>query len=211
MSGTGATLLPGLVLFPRSDAGSTCSREITVRHVTGEKPEATSLFRRKYEFQVKAEQQLHCELSWTMSVSGNISSLVLVATLALKICSVVSSDGLILDASASAGGQVSPLNLPDPSVLNAPVFRAATEPIFSLNLLSSFPEDLEISGYCKELLNAFGERYVAYANCLVRAARPVTVCQSCFSDYGSLQATYQNISTDQVRAECMRGLLLLFH
>lgn len=146
-----------------------------------------------------------------MSVSGNMSSLVLVATLALKICAVVSSDGLILTASASAGGQVSPLSLPAAAVLNAPVFPAATDPIFSLNLLSSFPEDLEISGYCNELLRVFGERYVAYVNCLVPAARPVKVCQSCFSSYGSLQATYLNISTDQVRSKCSRVLCFFIY
>uniref|UniRef100_A0A3Q3X3K7 Uncharacterized protein n=1 Tax=Mola mola TaxID=94237 RepID=A0A3Q3X3K7_MOLML len=130
--------------------------------------------------------------------------------LLLSICAVVSSDGLILTASASAGGQVSPLSLPAAAVLNAPVYPAATEPIFSLNLLSSFPEDLEISGYCNELLRVFGERYVAYVNCLVPAARPVKVCQSCFSSYGSLQATYLNISTDQMgpgNVSCKDSLL----
>lgn len=89
-------------------------------------------------------------------------------------------------AAAGAGG------------VNSPVFKPASGPLFSLNLLSSFPEDLEISDYCSELLHIFGQRYVAYVNCLVPAARPVKVCQSCFSTYVSLNDTYMNISSDQV-------------
>lgn len=78
---------------------------------------------------------------------------------------------------------------------SSPVFK----PAFPFSLLPSFPEDLEISDYCSELLHIFGQRYVAYANCLVPAARPVKVCQSCFSTYSSLTEIYGNISSDQVR------------
>ncbi|XP_061668741.1 osteopetrosis-associated transmembrane protein 1 [Syngnathoides biaculeatus] len=65
-------------------------------------------------------------------------------------------------------------------------------------LLSAFPDDLEVSDHCSELLRLFGQRYVAYVNCLVPAARPVKVCQNCFGAYGSLVATYANISSEQL-------------
>ncbi|KAL6095906.1 ostm1 [Pungitius sinensis] len=81
---------------------------------------------------------------------------------------------------------------------DSPVFKPGVESLFSLNLLSSFPEDLEITKYCSELLLIFGQRYVAYVNCLVTAARPVQVCQKCYSSYGSLVDTYVNISSDQM-------------
>uniref|UniRef100_A0A8C5GVZ0 Osteoclastogenesis associated transmembrane protein 1 n=1 Tax=Gouania willdenowi TaxID=441366 RepID=A0A8C5GVZ0_GOUWI len=69
--------------------------------------------------------------------------------------------------------------------------------LFSTSLMSSFPEDLEISGYCKELLFFFKQRYVTFVDCLILAARPVKVCQNCSSSYSRLQDIYRNIS-DQV-------------
>lgn len=87
------------------------------------------------------------------------------------------------------------------AVVNSPVFKPAVDSFLSVNLLSSFPEDLEISEYCSELLHIFGQRYVAYVNCLVPAARPVKVCLNCFSGYGNLMVTYMNISSDQVRSK----------
>ncbi|AWP20106.1 putative osteopetrosis-associated transmembrane protein 1 [Scophthalmus maximus] len=92
----------------------------------------------------------------------------------------------------------------------SPVFVAAAGPSSSVRLLSSFPDDLEISDYCNELLHVFGQRYVAYVNCLVPAARPVRVCQNCFSSYGSLVDTYTNISSDQMgpgNVSCRDSLL----
>lgn len=78
-----------------------------------------------------------------------------------------------------------------------PVFKPDVSSVL-LNFLSSFPEDLEISEYCSELLLVFGQRYVTYVDCLVPAARPVKACQNCFSSYGSLVDIYTNISSDQV-------------
>lgn len=92
---------------------------------------------------------------------------------------------------------------------DSPAFKPGVEALFSLNLLSSFPEDLEISKYCSELLLIFGQRYVAYVNCLVTAARPVQVCQKCYSSYGSLVDTYANISSDQVCSQ-LQSLLWFF-
>ncbi|XP_006792548.1 osteopetrosis-associated transmembrane protein 1 [Neolamprologus brichardi] len=89
-----------------------------------------------------------------------------------------------------------------PSLSNAavssPVFKPAVDTVFSFSVLSSFPEDLEVSDYCSDLLHIFGQRYVAYVNCLVPAARPVKVCQSCYSTYGSVVEIYKNISSDQM-------------
>ncbi|XP_060907940.1 osteopetrosis-associated transmembrane protein 1 [Labrus mixtus] len=78
--------------------------------------------------------------------------------------------------------------------VNSPVFKPAASSVFSVNMLSSFPEDLEISDYCNDLLHLFGQRYVVYVNCLVPAARPVKVCQNCYSSYDNLTETYENIS-----------------
>lgn len=135
--------------------------------------------------------------------------MVLLVTLGLNIYAVVPIDGVNLTisgyndklqqvpflsggAAAAAGGG---------AVVNSPVFETGAASIFSLNLLSTFPEDLEISGYCSDLLHIFGQRYVAYAKCMVPAARPVKVCQSCFSGYGSLLDIYTNISSDQVHVK----------
>ncbi|XP_029903557.1 osteopetrosis-associated transmembrane protein 1 isoform X2 [Myripristis murdjan] len=89
------------------------------------------------------------------------------------------------------------------------LIKPGAESYFSLNLLSAFPEDLEVSDYCNDLLHIFGQRYVAYVNCLVPAARPVKVCQSCFASYRNLVEIYTNIS-DQVgpgNVSCRDSLL----
>ncbi|XP_064196500.1 osteopetrosis-associated transmembrane protein 1 [Anguilla rostrata] len=81
---------------------------------------------------------------------------------------------------------------------------------FSLNLLSAFPEDLEVSDYCRELLKIFALRYVWYVNCLVSSARPVKICQNCYLEYSDLQEIYKNISSDQVgpsNVSCRDSLL----
>lgn len=80
----------------------------------------------------------------------------------------------------------------------SPVFQPSRGSYFSLNLLSAFPEDLEVSDYCVELLAIFGQRYSTYVNCLVSAARPVKVCQNCYGTYDNLMEIYTNISSDQV-------------
>ncbi|XP_061560491.1 osteopetrosis-associated transmembrane protein 1 isoform X1 [Phycodurus eques] len=94
----------------------------------------------------------------------------------LYVCAVASSEGANATLSVSAEPAAAPVSL----------------------LLSAFPDDLEVSDYCSELLRLFGQRYVAYVNCLVPAARPVKVCQNCFGAYGSLATTYMNISSEQL-------------
>lgn len=69
---------------------------------------------------------------------------------------------------------------------------------YSLSLSSAFPDDLEVNEYCIKLLHIYGERYVTYASCLVSYARPVKVCQNCYTYFNSLTEIYANISSDQV-------------
>ncbi|TKS75592.1 Osteopetrosis-associated transmembrane protein 1 [Collichthys lucidus] len=119
-----------------------------------------------------------------------------------NIYALVSGDGGNLTAS-----ETPPLSS---VVLSSAAFKPGLGSLLSLNLLSSFPEDLEISDYCSQLLLIFGQRYVAYVNCLVPAARPVKVCQNCFSSYGSLTEIFSNISSDQVgpgNVSCRDSLL----
>ncbi|XP_034756425.1 osteopetrosis-associated transmembrane protein 1 [Etheostoma cragini] len=139
--------------------------------------------------------------------------------LVLSTYALASSVGVNLTASDSEDKlkQTVSLSPAAPAVVamvDLPVFKPAVDSLFSLNLLSSFPEDLEISDYCSELLHIFGQRYVAYVNCLVTAARPVKVCQNCFSSYGSLMNIYMNISSDQMgpgNVSCRDSLLRSDH
>lgn len=91
--------------------------------------------------------------------------------------------------------------LNSPSLLDSvsPALQARSLGFFySLSLSSKFPDDLEVNEYCIELLHIFGQRYVAYANCLVSYARPVKICQNCYTGFNSLEEIYTNISSDQV-------------
>ncbi|XP_068432566.1 osteopetrosis-associated transmembrane protein 1 [Clinocottus analis] len=117
----------------------------------------------------------------------------------IYIYAQVASGEANVTATDSADTMKQPASFSPAAVVgNSPVFKPGVGSVFSLNLLSSFPENLEISEYCSELLQIFGRRYVAYVDCLVTAARPVQVCQKCFSSYGNLTETYVNISSDQM-------------
>ncbi|XP_034383935.1 osteopetrosis-associated transmembrane protein 1 [Cyclopterus lumpus] len=132
-----------------------------------------------------------------MSLSKNSSFLVVL--LLLDIYALVSRGEVNSTATDSADAMKQTASFsPAAVVVNSPVFKPGVDSVFSLNLRSSFPEDLETSEYCSELLQIFGLKYVAYVDCLVTAARPVQVCQKCFSSYGSLAETYVNISSDQM-------------
>nr|XP_015802668.2 osteopetrosis-associated transmembrane protein 1 isoform X2 [Nothobranchius furzeri] len=126
--------------------------------------------------------------------------------LVINIHAFVASDGLNVTALDSSG------KLTQVSVLvNSPsVFKPIVDSVYPLSLLSSFPEDVEISEYCNDLLLVLGQRYVAYMSCLIPAARPVKVCQKCYSGYSSLVQIYQNISSDQMgpgNVSCRDSLL----
>lgn len=132
----------------------------------------------------------------TMAASKNSSFSALLIALLLSGGAVVPSYGSDLSGLLDKRDETSSARLSAGAVDKVAVFK--TWPGLSISLLSSFPEDVEMSDYCRALLQIFGERYTAYANCLVSAARPVKVCQSCFSAYVSLNDTYQNISSNQV-------------
>ncbi|KAG7239651.1 hypothetical protein INR49_028587 [Caranx melampygus] len=137
-----------------------------------------------------------------------IEKLLVFVFLVINIYSVVSSDVVNLAASVSADkpGQTPPLSS---VAVGSLVFKPALDSSSSLSLLS-FPEDLEVSDYCSELLHIFGQRYVTHVNCLIPAARPVHVCQNCFSSYRSLVDIYTNISSDQMgpgNVSCKDSLL----
>ncbi|XP_037101184.1 osteopetrosis-associated transmembrane protein 1 isoform X1 [Syngnathus acus] len=105
----------------------------------------------------------------------------------LYICSVAPSEGANATLNISAAAE-------------SPVFLPATEDDSAAPfiLMSAFPDDLEVSDYCSELLSLFGQRYETYVNCLVTSARPVKVCQNCFGAYGMLVNTYMNISSEKL-------------
>ncbi|XP_051510961.1 osteopetrosis-associated transmembrane protein 1-like isoform X1 [Myxocyprinus asiaticus] len=91
------------------------------------------------------------------------------------------------------------LKLPSPVLPMSPVFQANSLGFFySLSLSSNFPENLEVNEHCIELLHIFGQRYVTYANCLVTYARPVKICQNCYTGFSSLEEIYTNISSDEL-------------
>ncbi|RXN16787.1 osteopetrosis-associated transmembrane 1-like isoform X1 [Labeo rohita] len=86
-----------------------------------------------------------------------------------------------------------------PSAAAIPVAQASTlGSFYSLSLQSTFPEDLEVDEYCVELLRVYRQRYVTFANCLVTYARPVKICQNCYTGFNSLDDIYKNISSDQL-------------
>lgn len=132
-----------------------------------------------------------------MAASKNSSFPALFIALLLSGGAVVPSYGLDLSGLLNKGEETLSAGLSAGAVDKLAVFK--TWPGLSISLLSSFPEDVEMSDYCRELLHIFGQRYSAHVNCLVSAARPVKVCQSCFFAYVSLNDTYQNISSNQVR------------
>lgn len=123
---------------------------------------------------------------------------------------VVSDDVLKLTTLAPADKPEGFVSLNDPAaVSNSTVFKVARDSVLTTELLSSLPEDEEISLYCRNLLAIYGQRYAATVNCLVPAARPVRICENCFSAYGSLGDIYTNISAEQVCCEKQSQFLCL--
>lgn len=130
---------------------------------------------------------------------------VFLMALVINCCAPASTEGANLtvpDVTLESKGGLKQLPLSPVVVPGTPGFKPAVDSYFSLNLLSAFPEDLEVSDYCVELLGIFGQRYNTYVNCLVPSARPVKVCQNCFASYRNLKDIYTNISSDQVNIKC---------
>lgn len=132
-------------------------------------------------------EKIRCSLYSLCSIMSVNNIGAILVLLVIHICSRV-SDGGNLTENLSQDRPVSPAVVMDSSGFQ----------LSPVSLSSSFPEDLEISNYCSDLLHIFQQRYVSYVDCLVPAARPVKVCQNCFSSYSSLVDIYTNISSDQV-------------
>ena len=81
-----------------------------------------------------------------------------------------------------------------------PVLLSALDPLSSRTLSAAVAQDQEINQTCRNLATLFHDRYVAYADCLVKSARPVEVCLNCFEGYLLLSEVYANISNDKVNA-----------
>eukprot|EP00066_Takifugu_rubripes_P006853 XP_003971934.2 PREDICTED: osteopetrosis-associated transmembrane protein 1 [Takifugu rubripes] len=129
-------------------------------------------------------------MSFPKSVSVFTFSLTLISNIYVAVC----SDGLN-PTDFAAADKLEGISLNPPAAAsNSTAFKVNTDSVLALNLLSLLPEDQEISVYCRNLLGIFGQRYVASIDCFVPAARPVKVCQNCFSAYGSLGDIYVNIS-----------------
>lgn len=182
----------------------TQSREMTPGHMTpcGYNPEIVNF---KIERKTDARRRIS-----TMSLAKSVSALTFSLTLISNFFVVVSSDGLDPTISAPADKLEGFLALNAAAAPNLTVFRVATDSILTLNLLSSLPEDQEISVYCRQLLGIFRQRYAASIDCLVPAARPVKVCQNCFSSYRKLQDIYMNISSDQVCCGGKKSTFIFF-
>ncbi|XP_064412370.1 osteopetrosis-associated transmembrane protein 1 [Latimeria chalumnae] len=70
---------------------------------------------------------------------------------------------------------------------------------FSLgySLLASPPLDqLELDERCRQLLQDFADSGMAFTGCILRHARPVRLCQACFSSFLTLSDKYKNITKD---------------
>lgn len=151
---------------------------------------------------VRTERKIDArKLILTMSFPKSILVWTFSLTIISNIYVIVSGDDLtptILAPADKPKGFVS-FNSPA-AVANSTVFKVDRDSLLTMDLLSSLPEDQEISVYCRNLLGIFGQRYAASVTCLVSAARPVKICQNCFSAYGSLGDIYKNIS-DQVCCE----------
>lgn len=128
-----------------------------------------------------------------MLVSSPMAFLI---TVVLYGSAAATTDGVDnVSASVYSGdGGLKGLAPPSRAGPDSAVFHPSLDSYFSLNLLAAFPEDLEISDYCVDLLRIFGQRYVTYVNCLVSSARPVKVCLNCFVGYDNLNEIYKNIS-----------------
>lgn len=106
-----------------------------------------------------------------------------------------------------AGWEVTPITVAECLVYPLEVNGDSVSPslqkslgfFYSLSLSSTFSE--ELNEYCTELLRIFGQRYEAFAVCLVSYARPVKICQNCYPAFNNLGEIYKNIS-DEVSVEC---------
>ncbi|XP_056150852.1 osteopetrosis-associated transmembrane protein 1 isoform X2 [Lampris incognitus] len=147
-----------------------------------------------------------CEPQPSLSSMSLCKIKAVLVVLAVQVYASAATDEANLTVLDSVGNFTA---LNSASVAKSPVLKRVVDPYVSLSL-AAFPEDLEVSDYCVDLLHTFGQRYVAYVNCLVVSARPVKVCQNCYAGFGSLREIYTNISSDQMdtsNVSCRDSLL----
>lgn len=54
-------------------------------------------------------------------------------------------------------------------------------------------QEPQLDPECKELLNAFANSSLKLASCLIQSARPVTLCQNCYRQFGEVMQQFENI------------------
>lgn len=54
-------------------------------------------------------------------------------------------------------------------------------------------QEPQLDPECKELLNAFANSSLRLAGCLMQSARPVTLCQNCYHQFGEVMQQFNNI------------------
>ncbi|XP_070589410.1 osteopetrosis-associated transmembrane protein 1 [Erythrolamprus reginae] len=69
-------------------------------------------------------------------------------------------------------------------------------------------QDPQLDPECKELLNAFANSSVRLASCLIQSARPVTLCQNCYHQFGEVLQQFSNIENTTKSNRCAQSLLM---
>ncbi|XP_072911978.1 osteopetrosis-associated transmembrane protein 1 [Hemitrygon akajei] len=72
---------------------------------------------------------------------------------------------------------------------------------------SELLEDGAVNPRCRQLLNEFGESCSTLLSCLVKNARPVRICERCFSLFNNFGDVYDKISKDSENVSCSTQLL----
>ncbi|XP_007423414.1 osteopetrosis-associated transmembrane protein 1 [Python bivittatus] len=61
---------------------------------------------------------------------------------------------------------------------------------------------------CKELLSAFANSSMRFTGCLIRSARPVTLCQNCYHQFQEVMQQLKNIENTTKSNHCVKSLLM---
>ncbi|KAL7987858.1 hypothetical protein Chor_006777 [Crotalus horridus] len=118
---------------------------------------------------------------------GSVTFLLLLPGVLLGLCaeeSLLPGRHLLLQSGLEEivlGGQhrAWPLDLEDLPSLESGFLRVLQEP--------------QLDPECKELLNAFVNSSLRLAGCLIQSARPVTLCQNCYHQFGEVMQQFNNI------------------
>ncbi|XP_070809680.1 osteopetrosis-associated transmembrane protein 1 [Pituophis catenifer annectens] len=69
-------------------------------------------------------------------------------------------------------------------------------------------QEPQLDPECKELLNAFANSSLRLASCLIQSARPVTLCQNCYRQFGEVMQQFENIENTTKTNRCAQSLLM---